>query len=360
MRRYFGGGVMNLISVSADRDYEVVIDIDWQKALEPNLVNRGQVAVIVSEAMRDRIIGLPETEAQIHIFTVPDSEAGKSFATYQKVLDWLGAAGFTRNDLIVAVGGGAVTDLSGFVASSWLRGIDWVAVPTTLAAMVDAAVGGKTGINSEYGKNLIGSFYSPISVLVDLSWLETLSDRDFAAGLAEVLKSGFIVDGQIVELLKGKELAEIRADAALTLELISRTVAVKAKVVSGDFKESFDREILNYGHTLGHAIELHSKYALRHGECVSIGLVFAANLAKQIGSLSDEVTSLHQEILRNLGLPVTYESRHWPELRANMTIDKKSRSGTLRFVAISEIGKTLRIEGPSESDLLAAYERLSS
>ena len=351
---------MNVISVSADREYEVVIDIDWQKALEPYLVNRGQVAVIVSEAMRDRIIGLPETEAQIHIFTVPDSEAGKSFETYQKVLDWLGAAGFTRNDLIVAVGGGAVTDLSGFVASSWLRGIDWVAVPTTLAAMVDAAVGGKTGINSEYGKNLIGSFYSPISVLVDLSWLETLSDRDFAAGLAEVLKSGFIVDGQIVELLKGKELAQIRADATLTLELISRTVAVKAKVVSGDFKESFDREILNYGHTLGHAIELHSRYALRHGECVSIGLVFAANLAKQIGILSDEVTSLHQEILGNLGLPVTYESRHWLELRANMAIDKKSRSGTLRFVAISEIGKTLRIEGPSESDLLAAYERLSS
>ena len=350
---------MNVISVSADREYEVVIDIDWQKALEPYLVNRGQVAVIVSEAMRDRIIGLPGTEAQIHIFTVLDSEAGKSFATYQKVLDWLGAAGFTRNDLIVAVGGGAVTDLSGFVASSWLRGIDWVAVPTTLAAMVDAAVGGKTGINSEYGKNLIGSFYSPISVLVDLSWLDTLSDRDFAAGLAEVLKSGFIVDGQIVELLKGKELVEIRADAALTLELISRTVAVKAKVVSGDFKESFDREILNYGHTLGHAIELHSRYALRHGECVSIGLVFAANLAKQIGILSDEVTSLHQEILGNLGLPVTYESRHWLELRANMAIDKKSRSGTLRFVAISEIGKTLRIEGPSESDLLAAYERLS-
>ena len=350
---------MNKILVSADREYEVVIDIDWQSVLEPYLVNRGQVAVIVSESMRDRIIGLPETEAQIHIFTVPDSEAGKSFATYQKVLDWLGAAGFTRNDVIVAVGGGAVTDLSGFVASSWLRGIDWVAVPTTLAAMVDAAVGGKTGINSEYGKNLIGSFYSPISVLVDLSWLETLSDRDFAAGLAEVLKSGFIVDGEIVELLKGKELAEIRADAALTLELISRTVAVKAKVVSGDFKESFDREILNYGHTLGHAIELHSKYALRHGECVSIGLVFAANLAKQIGILSEEVTSLHQEILSKLGLPVSYESRHWPELRANMAIDKKSRSGTLRFVAISEIGKTLRIEGTSESDLLAAYERLS-
>jgi 3-dehydroquinate synthase len=351
---------MKHISVSADRDYEVVIDANWKIALEPYLVNRGQVAVIVSEAMRDQITNLPETDAQIHIFTVPDSEAGKSFATYQKLLDWLGAAGFTRNDLVIAVGGGAVTDLSGFVASTWLRGIDWVAVPTTLAAMVDAAVGGKTGINSEYGKNLIGSFYSPISVLVDLSWLETLSDRDFAAGLAEVLKSGFIADVQIVELLNGKSISEVRSNRALTLELISRTVAVKAKVVSGDFKESFDREILNYGHTLGHAIELHSKYALRHGECVSIGLVFAANLANQVGLLSAEITALHVNILERLGLPTSYESRHWSELRANMAIDKKSRSGTLRFVGISEIGKTLRIEAPSESDLLAAYERLCS
>ena len=351
---------MSNISVTADRKYEVEIDVNWQQAIKPLLANRGQVAIIVSEAMRDRIVGLPETDAQIHIFTVPDSEAGKSFATYQKVLDWLGAAGFTRNDLVIAVGGGAVTDLSGFVASSWLRGIDWVAVPTTLAAMVDAAVGGKTGINSDYGKNLIGSFHSPISVLVDLTWLETLSDRDFAAGLAEVLKSGFIVDGVIVDLLKGKSVTEIRSDRALTLELISRTVAVKAKVVSGDFKESFDREILNYGHTLGHAIELHCKYSLRHGECVSIGLAFAANLANQTGILSDEITQLHLSILENLGLPTTYESHHWPELRANMAIDKKSRSGTLRFVAISEIGKTLRIEAPSESDLLAAYERLSS
>jgi 3-dehydroquinate synthase len=351
---------MKNISVSADREYEVIIDIDWRKALAPYLVNRGQVALIVSEAMRDRMVGLPDTDAQVHIFTVPDSEAGKSFASYQKVLDWLGAAGFTRNDLVVAVGGGAVTDLSGFVASSWLRGIDWVAVPTTLAAMVDAAVGGKTGINSEYGKNLIGSFYSPISVLVDLSWLDTLSNRDFAAGLAEVLKSGFIVDGQIIELLKEKKLQQVRSSRALTLELIIRTVAVKAKVVSGDFKESFDREILNYGHTLGHAIELQSKYTLRHGECVSIGLVFAANLAKQLGILSEEIAALHQEILNNLGLPVSYESRHWPELRANMAIDKKSRSGTLRFVAISDIGKTLRIEAPSESDILAAYERLCS
>jgi 3-dehydroquinate synthase len=351
---------MKNISVSADRNYTVAIDVNWQDALKPFLSNRGQVAVIVSEAMRDRVVDFPVADAEVHYFTIPDSEAGKSLATYQKVLDWLGAAGFTRNDLVVAVGGGAVTDLSGFVASSWLRGIDWVAVPTTLAAMVDAAIGGKTGINSEYGKNLIGSFYSPVSVLVDLSWLTTLSDRDFAAGLAEVLKCGFISDAEIVELLHDIKLADVRGNQALTLELITRSIAVKARVVSSDFKESFDREILNYGHTLGHAIELHSKYQLRHGECVSIGLVFAANLANQCGHLSEQVTELHRKILSNLGLPTSYERRHWPELRANMTIDKKSRSGTLRFVAISEVGKTLRIEAPNESDLLAAYERLCS
>ena len=349
---------MAKISISADRNYDVLIDIDWRTALTPLLANRGQVAVIVSEAMLDRLTDLPQTEAQLHIFTVPDSEAGKSFATFNKVLDWLGAAGFTRNDLVVAIGGGAVTDLSGYVASSWLRGIDWVAVPTTLAAMVDAAVGGKTGINSEYGKNLIGAFYSPVAVLVDLSWLSTLSDRDFAAGLAEVVKCGFIVDPEIIEILSNKNLAQVRVDTDLTLELITRSVAVKAKVVSGDFRESYDREILNYGHTLGHAIELQSKYQLRHGECVSIGLVYAALLANQVGLLSQEITDLHIQILANLNLPVTYQVELWSEIRASMAIDKKSRSGVLRFVAISEIGKTCRIEAPSEEELYQAYERL--
>ena len=163
-----------------------------------------------------------------------------------------------------------------------------------------------------------------------------------------------------MDSLTNKDLADVRNDKTLTLELITRTVAVKAKVVSGDFRESFDREILNYGHTLGHAIELQSRYTLRHGECVAIGLVFAANLANQLGILSDELRDLHAQILSNLSLPISYEAKFWPELRAAMSIDKKSRSGTLRFVAISEIGKTLRVEAPSESDLLAAYERLCS
>lgn len=351
---------MEKITITADRNYEVEVDVNWLESLTPHLSDRGQVAILVSDAMRDRIVDLPEVDAQIHVFSIPDSEAAKSFSSYQRTLDWLGAAGFTRNDLIVAVGGGAVTDLSGFVASSWLRGIEWIAVPTTLAAMVDAAIGGKTGINSEYGKNLIGAFHSPSSVLVDLTWLNTLSNRDFAAGLAEVLKSGFISDSEIVQLLKGRNLDEIRNNRELTLDLITRSIKVKAKVVSGDFRENFDREILNYGHTLGHAIELQCNFKMRHGECVSIGLVYAALLANQLGLLSNEIVNLHSEILESLGLPISYQRELWPVLRANMSIDKKSRAGTLRFVAISDIGKTLRIEAPSEAELLSAYERLCS
>jgi 3-dehydroquinate synthase len=349
---------MQTILISAEHSYEVRIDCDWHSEFERLCHKRAQVALIVSEQMADRLGSLPSTDAQVHIFTIPDSEAGKTFETYLKVSNWLGAAGFTRNDLIVGLGGGAVTDLAGFVASTWLRGIDWVAVPTTVAAMVDAAVGGKTGINSEYGKNLIGAFYSPKCVVIDLSWLPTLSDRDFAAGLAEVVKSGFIADGEILKMLAGKSVAEIRNDRELVFELISRTVAVKAKVVSGDFRESFDREILNYGHTLGHAIELQSNFSLRHGECVSIGLVFIANLAFQLGFLSQDLRDLHKNLLENLSLPTSYDFQMWAQLRATMASDKKSRSQTLRFVAISDVAETFRIEGPSEADLLKAYEML--
>jgi 3-dehydroquinate synthase len=270
----------------------------------------------------------------------------------------LGAASFTRNDLIIGIGGGAVTDFAGFAAASWLRGVDWVAVPTTVAGMVDAAIGGKTGINSDYGKNLIGAFYSPISVIVDLQWLNTLSDRDFLAGLAEVIKCGFIRDKEILTLVRGKSLQQIRQNRELTLQLIERSVKVKAEVVSGDFKEGFDREILNYGHTFGHAVELLSKYSLRHGECVSIGMVFVANLATAAGVMDEELLDDHINILRDLGLPVTYSDAQWPELLAAMRLDKKSRGNALRFVVISQLGKTQRLENPIESALLTAYEKV--
>ncbi|MEN9882048.1 MAG: hypothetical protein RI916_475, partial [Actinomycetota bacterium] len=207
---------------------------------------------------------------------------------------------------------------------------------------------------------LIGAFHSPRKVLVDMSWLKTLGDRDFAAGLAEVVKCGFIVDVQILELLKGKNLSAIRSDAALVQDLITRSVAVKAHVVASDFKESFGREVLNYGHTLGHAIEIHSKYSLRHGEAVAIGLVFAAQLAGVKGLLDAESIATHEQILNGIGLPTKYPSDSWQHLYPLLALDKKSRGHQLRFVALSGIGKTLRIEDANESELRSAYERISS
>jgi 3-dehydroquinate synthase len=347
------------IHVSADRKYDVLIDVDYLAALSDRAQGRARVAVVFSESMKDRIPQLEAGDCEFFYLPIPDGEAGKSASVLAQAWNWLGAAGFTRADLIVGIGGGAVTDFAGYLAASWLRGMDWIAVPTTVAGMVDAAVGGKTGINSDYGKNLIGAFHSPIAVLIDPSWLETLSDRDFAAGLAEVVKCGFIADGEILKLIALKSLVDIRTSRELTVELIERSVAVKARVVSGDFKESFDREILNYGHTFGHAVELLSKYSLRHGECVSIGMAFIAYLSEGLSLISPELSKLHIETLSRLGLPVTYAGAQWPELLAAMKLDKKSRGNTLRFVVITEIGKTQRLENPIESELIAAYERLS-
>lgn len=350
---------MKKIHVSADREYDVAIDISYHEALSNLAQGRTRVAIIFSQDMKDRIPTFSAGDTEFFYFPIPDGEAGKSAAVLSQAWNWLGAAGFTRADLVVGIGGGAVTDFAGYLAASWLRGIDWVAVPTTVAGMVDAAVGGKTGINSDYGKNLIGAFHSPIAVLVDPSWLETLSDRDFAAGLAEVVKCGFIRDPQILQLVKDKNLQNIRESKELTLELIERSIAVKAEVVSGDFKESFDREVLNYGHTFGHAVELLSHYSLRHGECVAIGMAYIAYLSESLDIIDRKASELHIETLKNLGLPVSYKGSEWPELLAAMKIDKKSRGNSLRFVVISEPGKTQRLENPNESALQSAYERLS-
>jgi 3-dehydroquinate synthase len=350
---------MKRIDVRAERDYSVLVDTPYLQALAPHFKKRERVAVIFSDSMKSSIPQFDAQDAEVFYFGIPDSEKGKSSETLLKVWDWLGSAGFTRSDLIVAIGGGAVTDFAGFAAASWLRGLDWVAVPTTVAGMVDAAVGGKTGINSDFGKNLIGAFHSPIEVIVDPQWLTALGDRDFAAGLAEVVKCGFIRDPQILTLMAGKSISDIRTSRDLTVELIHRAISVKADVVSSDFKESFEREILNYGHTFGHAVELASKYSLRHGECVSIGMVFVAHLAHSLGLLSQKIVDQHIQILSKLGLPVRYAGGDWLNLLATMRVDKKSRGKQIRFVVISEIAETKRVETVTDDQLLAAYEMVS-
>ena len=349
-----------IIEVAAEQTYPVIIDSSWKVELSKLLVGRNKAAIIVSEKMQGSIKDLVATDAEVLIFPIPDGEAGKSSATLNKIWDWLGAAGFTRSDLIVGIGGGAVTDFAGFAAASWLRGIDWIAIPTTVAGAVDAAIGGKTAINSEYGKNLIGAFHSPTAVIIDVSWFDSLSDRDFAAGLAEVVKAGFISDAKILELIGTSEISDLRTNRDTVIELITRAIKVKAEVVSSDFRESFDREVLNYGHTLGHAIELHCKYDLRHGECVAIGMAFMAQLQLSLGLITPELAQQHLDILENLGLPISYQRQAWPSLLASMYLDKKSRGKTLRLVTIKGIGITDRLENPDEKILLAAYEKVSS
>ena len=342
-----------IIQVQSERSYPVIIDSSWKTELVKLLDGRNKAAIIVSEKMQPSIKDLIATDAEVLVFPIPDGEPGKSSATLNKIWDWLGAAGFTRSDLIIGIGGGAVTDLAGYAAASWLRGIDWVAIPTTVAGAVDAAIGGKTAINSDYGKNLIGAFHSPIKVIIDLDWFSTLSDRDFAAGLAEVVKCGFIADGKILDLLRGKKVSDLRREQSLVKELVERSVKVKSEVVSQDFKESFAREALNYGHTLGHAVELDCGYSMRHGECVSIGMAFMANLQLDLGLISKELAADHLQILQDLDLPIKYKRESWPKLLAHMAVDKKSRGNSLRFVTISEIGETDRLENPDPNTLYA-------
>ena len=351
---------MKSIVVRAEREYEIKIDVDWKKEVSSLMEGRNRTAIITSSSFSPDLTELLQLDSDVHHFTVPDSEAGKTFSTVTRLWDWLGAAGFTRSDLVVAIGGGALTDLAGFASATWLRGIDWVAVPTSLAGMVDASIGGKTGINSDYGKNLIGSFHSPIAVVIDPTWLETLTDRDFSAGMAEVIKCGFIKDSKILEITASRDVASLRSDQETVVELIYRAAKVKAEVVSVDFKESFAREILNYGHTLGHAVEIHSKFNLRHGEAVAIGLVYAAELAAARSMISAEIVELHRSVLAKLGLPTTYDRDAWVALRPILALDKKSRGSTIRFVALNGIGSTARLEDLTSDELDAAYERICS
>lgn len=348
------------IQVKAEHIYSVSISDSWRSDLIRQIKDRTRVAIVVSKAFSPDLTDLKNLDCELHVFAVPDGEEGKSIATLTNLLNWLGAAGFTRTDLIVGLGGGAVTDLAGFAASSWLRGIDWIAVPTSLAGMVDASIGGKTGINSDYGKNLIGAFHSPMAVLIDPSWISTLSDRDLSAGMAEVIKCGFIADPRILEIAGENTIASLRADAVVLQELIQRSVSVKARVVSADFKESFEREVLNYGHTLGHAIEKYSRYQLRHGEAVSIGLVFAAELAGARGLISSQTVELHKSILARYKLPITFDRQAWQKLLPFLALDKKARGNTIRFVALKEIGTTIRLEDLTSAELDQAYERISS
>jgi 3-dehydroquinate synthase len=286
---------------------------------------------------------------------LPDGEQAKTAAVAADCWEALGERGFTRSDAVVTVGGGATTDLGGFVAATWLRGVRVVHVPTTLLGMVDAAVGGKTGINTRAGKNLVGSFHEPAGVLCDLALLDTLPRDELVAGLGEVVKCGFIRDPVILDLVESTDPAELTSDSPVLRELVERAIRVKIDVVVADLKETGGREVLNYGHTMAHAIERASDYAVRHGEAVAIGSVYVAELARLAGVLDDATAERHRAAFERVGLPTRWYGASYEELRAAMAVDKKARGSKLRFVVLSGVGAPQVLTDPPEEMLRAAY-----
>src|SRR3954463_10474024 len=334
---------LTTIAVGGPAPYDVLVGPGAVRHVPSVLPDAASVAVVHDERLGE--LAAPVAAAlhaagrRVEALVVPSGEGAKDLATVGRLWDAFADAGLRRSDVVVAVGGGATTDVVGFAAATWLRGVRVVHVPTTLLGMVDAAVGGKTGINTAAGKNLAGAFHPPAAVLVDLDLLAGLPHREWVNGMAEVVKAGFIADAAILDLISADPSGAARPDGPSTRALVERSIAMKANVVSADLKEAGPREMLNYGHTLGHAIERHQSYAVPHGHAVSIGMVFAAELSRAAGRLDDGPARRHREVLAGLGLPTSYHRSAWPALLETMRVDKKARGGTLRFVVLDGVGK---------------------
>ena len=350
------------VTVAGDRPYDVVVGAGVLRELaelagtvlagatRAAVVHSASVAAVAGEV----VATLQSAGLAAEALVVPDGEAAKTAEVAAGLWAELGRLGHTRSDVVVGVGGGAVTDLAGFVAATWLRGLRVVQVPTSLLGMVDAAVGGKTGINTAAGKNLVGAFHPPVAVLADTDVLAGLPAAEFRSGLAEVVKCGFIADGAVLELL-----AADPTGRSATAELITRAVQVKADAVGEDLFDTGRREYLNYGHTLGHAIEKVEDFGWRHGDAVAVGLVFAAELGVRAGRLSRAEADRHRDLVGALGLPVGYAG-DFDRLRAAMAIDKKSRGAALRFVVLDGLGAPGILTDPDEAWLRQAWSAVEA
>lgn len=334
----------------AARSYEIVIGggVNRQIGERCRALNLGTRCAIISDAnVAPRYENALQTSLRASGFqpvavTVPAGETAKSLKNVQRCYDQLAAHRLERKSFIVALGGGVVGDLAGFVAATYLRGIPFVQVPTTLLAQVDSSVGGKVGVNLSAGKNLVGSFYQPRLVLCDLNTLRTLPSREFRAGLAEVIKYGIIYDARLFTRLERDLSKLLKLETKALAEIIARCCEIKAEVVSQDETESGLRAILNFGHTIGHALEAISRYGkYLHGEAISIGQVAAAELsAMQLGLSQCDVERI-TDLFRRAGLPTSVQltKREMEKLFGAMRLDKKVSGGEIKFVLAKKIGE---------------------
>ncbi|MDT0248171.1 3-dehydroquinate synthase [Actinomyces oris] len=358
------------VSVAGERPYDVLIGHGILAEL-PRIVQEtpgaggGGVTIIHAKALADRAraaeAALTNEGLRVLSIEVPNGEAAKKARVLEYLWDRLGSFRLGRDGLVVGLGGGATTDLAGLAAATWLRGVPVVQVPTTLLAMVDAAVGGKTGIDTPAGKNLVGAFHPPAAVIADLETLSTLPAAELRAGLGEVIKCGLIADSVILDRVLADPADCLTWDSPVLADLVARSIAVKAAVVGEDLTEAGLREVLNYGHTYAHAIEKVTGYSWRHGEAVAVGCVFAAEIAHRNGNLSRDALALHRQSFDAVGLPTRFpegEGR-WEELKEAMMSDKKVRGGRLRLVLLDDIARPVRVQAPAESVLLSAHEAVT-
>ena len=272
---------------------------------------------------------------ELHVVTVPDGEQYKTLETVENILNECFEHKLDRKSLLIAFGGGVIGDMTGFTASLYQRGIDFVQIPTTLLSQVDASVGGKTGVNNKYGKNLIGAFYQPKAVYIDTAFLKTLPKREFAAGFAEIVKMAVMFDRDYFDFLKTADLS----DEAQLKETIKRSVELKAWVVNQDEKEAGIRAVLNYGHTFGHVVENETNYTTYlHGEAVAIGMVMANALAVKMGLMSEAEAEEVKALLQTQDLPTDYTIEDVDDFYEHFFLDKKSANNAIKFILPDGIG----------------------
>jgi 3-dehydroquinate synthase len=335
--------------------YDVVID-----AL-PTLTFNRKVAIVtnttVSALHLETLISKIEA-SQLHVVTVADGEEYKTLATVEHILDELFTHKLDRKSVLIALGGGVIGDMTGFTASLYQRGIGFIQVPTTLLSQVDASVGGKTGVNNKYGKNLIGAFYQPEAVYIDTNFLKTLPPREFSAGIAEIIKMAVMFDKEYFDFLQEADFSH-KEDLE---KVIERSVSLKAEVVNLDEKEAGIRAVLNYGHTFGHVIENETEYKrYLHGEAVAIGMVMANRLSVELGLMSKEESTLVTEFLIKHQLPIDYKIQDVDAFYNKFFLDKKSANNKIKFILAKGLGgHTVRddIDEMVLKKVLASFTRL--
>ena len=351
----------------AERSYPIRLAADLRRELAVELKAlrlAGRKVALLSDA---NVAGrqpraLQALAAGAPILVLPPGERTKSLPSLERVLDFLAAERLDRSAVLVAIGGGVIGDLGGFAAATFLRGIDYLQVPTTLLAMVDSAVGGKTGVNLAAGKNLVGAFHQPRGVFIATDFLATLPPREFAAGMAEVIKSGLLGDAALFARLERLPLTAASSDLA---GVIRRCCALKARIVEADERERAPdggRALLNLGHTFGHAIEQATGYRrYRHGEAVAIGLAAAARLSRALGLLPAADVTRVETVLAAHALPVQLASRlRVADLKAAMTRDKKARAGRQRFVVLKRLGSAVTREGVGAALVEAVWREVGA